>query len=487
MMHNATGVRSTSPFPSMTAQALAWFCVLVALVYFAPLATAVFGRPRAESHGIEEVLEETEDERPSVESLARAVLTGPQEQRSMPAILAPGAPVDEPLTESEESSGGDSAFPIEDPSNAMTSFYQALARTSAEGSTEMTRIIHYGDSMLTGDTISDAARRVLQERFGQGGHGFILPGRPWPWYRHQGVNTWNSNGFRINRITANPTPDGCLGLGAVSFRTFQGGSRFMVEPAEGELVSRFVLFYLAQPRGGDLTLTIDEAARERLSTASEERVSRAHEVDVPEGAHRLTVTYNGNGEVRIFGVVLERPGPGVVYDSLGVNGLHASNFNRYDPEHISEQVGLRSPDLIIIMLGTNESQNQYLDLDRHGHDYATMISMLREGHDRASCLVVSPPDRVLGEVGTRRSLMAGIVARQQEVALESGCAFWNTFDAMGGEGSANAWRRRNPPLIGGDLTHPTPDGAERLGSWIAEALISGFDEWQRQNARSQTY
>lgn len=489
LRHNADEVRSTFTFPLKTGQALLWFCGLVALIYFGPFAMDVFGLSRAQTppevEGGDPAEQVERIERPSVENLARAVLGGPQstQPRAMPAILAAGAPEDEPLPEPGSNAASEERrVVIEDPSSSMTAFYEALGRTTEEESTSLTRIIHYGDSMLTGDTISGAARRVLQHRFGHGGHGFVLPGRPWPWYRHQGVTTWNSNGFRINRITANPTADGCLGLGAVSFRTFQGGARFMVEPVDGEVVSRFILYYLAQPNGGDVTLSIDDATEENLSTAADERVSRAHEIDVPEGTHRLNVRYDGRGEVRVFGVAVERRGPGVVYDSLGVNGLHASNFQRYDQRHIAEQIGLRSPDLIVVMLGTNESQNQYLNLDRHGEDYGVMLSMLREGVDRASCLVISPPDRVLGEVGTRRSLMASIVTRQREVAIESGCAFWNTFEAMGGSGSAAAWRRRTPPLLGGDLTHPTPAGAERLGSQIAEALISGFEQWRQQNA-----
>ena len=369
--------------------------------------------------------------------------------------------------------------PIEAPAGTLDAFYRALSQTAADQPGAVTRVIHYGDSMLTGDGITNAIRQRLQARFGDGGHGFVLAGRPWRWYHHEGVDGWNSSGFRTNRITANPTSDGLLGLGGVVQRTFRGGARFRVETVGDEQVSRFELFYLAHPRGGDVTLQIDDGDEVELSARADEPVSRVYSLTAPEeGNHRLTVTHGGGGEVHFFGVVLERDGPGVVWDSLGVNGLHASNFDRFDEEHLAEQVRLRAPALIAVMLGTNESQNPNLPMDRHGADYGEMLRLLRRGAPEASCLVISPPDRTFGASYRGRDLIGEIAARQREVALRAGCAFWNTYEAMGGRGSATRWRRHNPPLLGGDLTHPTPAGSERIGAWLAEALLAGYDQWR---------
>ncbi|MEZ4465887.1 MAG: hypothetical protein R3F43_15850 [bacterium] len=47
-----------------------------------------------------------------------------------------------------------------------------------------------------------------------------------------------------------------------------------------------------------------------------------------------------------------------------------------------------------------------------------------------------------------------IVLAQRRASYEQGCAFWNTWEAMGGEGSMAKWYKSG--LGGGDLTHPTP-------------------------------
>jgi lysophospholipase L1-like esterase len=53
-------------------------------------------------------------------------------------------------------------------------------------------------------------------------------------------------------------------------------------------------------------------------------------------------------------------------------------------------------------------------------------------------------------------------------------AFWNTFEAMGGEGSMGRWVKATPQLGAWDYTHPTPLGAEAIADLFFKALTSGY-------------
>ena len=77
-----------------------------------------------------------------------------------------------------------------------------------------------------------------------------------------------------------------------------------------------------------------------------------------------------------------------------------------------------------------------------------------------------------------KSVILDLVAIQKRVAEAHGAAFWNTFDAMGGEGSMARWVKAKPQLGGGDLTHPTPLGAEVLGDMLSDALIAAFERYR---------
>src|SRR5262249_46822261 len=79
-------------------------------------------------------------------------------------------------------------FRLNDPNHALDHFFEALQRTESKQRGAVTRILHYGDSPTTADLITGDARKLLQSRFGDGGHGFCLLAKPWAWYDHDGVS-----------------------------------------------------------------------------------------------------------------------------------------------------------------------------------------------------------------------------------------------------------------------------------------------------------
>jgi hypothetical protein len=78
-----------------------------------------------------------------------------------------------------------------------------------------------------------------------------------------------------------------------------------------------------------------------------------------------------------------------------------------------------------------------------------------------------------------------IVRQQEATAKEVGCAFFNTYEAMGGRGSMAKWVRRG--LGQADLTHPSGYGAQVLGNWIYRALVQGFNAWAANAPRNEKF
>jgi hypothetical protein len=58
------------------------------------------------------------------------------------------------------------------------------------------------------------------------------------------------------------------------------------------------------------------------------------------------------------------------------------------------------------------------------------------------------------------------------------CAFFNTFQAMGGEGTMARWYENQPRLVSADFTHPLPAGAKKVGVLLDRALESGFRQFK---------
>ena len=386
--------------------------------------------------------------------------------------------IEEPLTEG----GG----------HALDPFYAALARTLRKEPGAITRILHYGDSVIAGDLISGTMRRRMQERFGDAGHGFILIANPWEWYFQNDIAHSASDGWSANKLTGPWPDDHVFGLGGVSFHTRGTATAFFSTRADGDYgrkVSRFDLFYLEQPRGGTVLLAATGRPPEKLSTrsppgeaadAGATSHARVKTIAVEDGAGSLTIRALGDGDVRVFGVALERDRPGVVYDALGAHAARASFWAEEAPSDWTAQMELRKPSLVVLQFGTNESEDTTIKADTYAPVFGTLIEEVQRAAPGIPILVASPLDRAIkGSDGELRTspVIERIVLGQRAAAKEHGVAFWNTFEAMGGRGTMAKWRHTRPQLGNNDLSHPTPAGAEILGNLFSRAIFAGYEAY----------
>jgi lysophospholipase L1-like esterase len=378
---------------------------------------------------------------------------------------------------------------VEDPSRALDLFYAALARTESKRAGAITRITHYGDSPITNDGITGTVRRLLQTRFGDAGHGFILMDRPWAWYGHDAITFTSGGGWTDEPIFNGKAADGQYGLGGVTFRASGPGKYARYAPAStgetGKSFSRMEVYYQQQPAGGQFNISVNDESEQTVSTVGEAMHSGFAEVRAPQGGSNTFQVTTTGGDVRLFGAVLENDGPGVVYDSLGVNGAYAGLLATVmNGEHWREQLQHRNPDLVVLNYGTNESQDAKPEqLVRYERELREVIHRVREALPAASILIVSPMDRGQhapgGKIITRPTIPL-IVEMQHRVALDTGCAFFNIFDAMGGDGTMAKWHEgvgRNR-LVNEDLTHPSAEGAKIVGRLIYEALLEGYTKYR---------
>jgi len=412
--------------------------------------------------------------------------------RTAAATVIPSAAVVEPAA-SDQQATSDFTDPcaarlIEDPGRVLDKFYASLANTDARKAGAITRITHYGDSPITNDGITGTARRLLQERFGDAGHGFILIDRPWAWYGHQAI-TFSSGGGWIADSVMNPrVRDGAFGLGGVTFRADGPGKYARYAPAStgdtGKSFSRFEVYYLAQPGGGHFSVSVNGKDFGSFYTSAETPKSGFAPVTAREEANTFEIKTVG-GSVRLFGAVIENYGPGVVYDSLGVNGAYAGLLKSVmNEQHWAEQLQHRKPDLVILNYGTNESEYASDDqMERYEKDLREVVRRVHSALPSTPVLIITPMDRGKraggGKIITLESIPK-IVEMQQRVARDTECAFFNMFAAMGGAGTMARWHAGKEHLVGADLTHPNAEGAETVGVLIYEALIDGYAKYRER-------
>jgi hypothetical protein len=368
--------------------------------------------------------------------------------------------------------------------HALDGFFRALSATAQKRAHAITRIAHFGDSIVVSDLVSGTLRRKLQTEFGDAGHGFMLIANAWPAYFHNDVTRYATAGWSVSRIVGPYAEDGLYGLGGVSFKADRNTlARFGTAKSGdfGRSVSHFVLDYLEDPSGGSMQISVDGAAKAVVDTRGPAKKSAYFSLDVPDGPHEFEL-YTKSGRSRAFGVVLERDVPGVVLDALGVQGARIRFLDKQDDAHWAEQLGWRKPDLLIYEFGANESGDGFLYpmVDYH----RTMKDVLEQGKRAlpgSSCLVIGAMDRaakVGDEIASMRVIPA-LVEEQRKASAEVGCAFFDTYTAMGGAHSMPTWVRRG--LGQADMTHPTSIGSEVIGNWIFRALMQSYNAYVKAN------
>src|SRR5690606_4163273 len=180
--------------------------------------------------------------------------------------------------------------PVIDPTGSLTPFLSSLAATAKRKPGAITRILYHCDSLVVSDYVTGTLRRALQSEFGDAGHGFVLMADAWPAYFHNDVYRFTTRGFEVSRIVGPYIKDGYYGLGGVSFKAPPGvRARFgTVEEGEyGRRVSRFQVYYLEQPHGGDIKVNLDGQPYGVIHTAGSEPRSRVYELSTSDGAHQL--------------------------------------------------------------------------------------------------------------------------------------------------------------------------------------------------------
>lgn len=346
-----------------------------------------------------------------------------------------------------------------------------------EERTHTVRVAFWGASHVAGEYYTGEVRRELQTRFGDAGHGFVMPAAPWSGYRASDTNlctqgSWISDYDR----RSGGRGDGLLGVAGMSVEASDPATLGWVQTAktnpQGRSVARFEVQYLLQAGGGTLSLVVDDAAPVMVPTAGSGPGMTI--LTVPSGPHRLTVRPAGDGPVRLFGVNMEDDKPGVIVDAMGVSGRTMTSWNRWNEDLQRAYLKRRMPDLAVIAYGTNEANDARLNPEAYRTELRASMRRMRSVLPDTACVLVGPSDRGKKLSGTNYAIWgptAWVARVQAEVGPEFGCATWDLQQVTGGPGSMLRWRLLEPPMAAADLIHFMASGYQKIGERFVGAWL----------------
>ncbi len=343
------------------------------------------------------------------------------------------------------------------------------------GERERVAIGLFGASHIEADKLTRRLRRVLGDRYGARGRGFIDP-KPTKRVtvddrvrrRVRGDHTW-INGHHVDDGEAMSLsghklrlmPSGqlevtlCTGCSAPRHEDFGTLSISWLNSSSAKgvlIVDNVVVGEIHPLSGGDPV--------QRLQTR------------VRGDKHTIEVLNTGEqGHLDILSLTYERDAPGVVVDGLGLSGATGERFAAFDPAVLAAQVKAREYDLVVFAWGTNEVGKISFDPVRYEDRLRTTMRTVLAAAPDAGCVYFGPTDRLVQRGGRWRPAPhhQRVVAVQRRLADEHGCRYFDAAEAMGGRGSMNRWRDRGLALK--DNTHLTSSGYRRLADRFLLGLL----------------
>ena len=375
---------------------------------------------------------------------------------------------------------GPTVEPFQDPHGVLELFYAALERTARKEAGAVTRVLHYGDSLIDLDRITGPLRRRLQARYGHAGRGFILAGKPWRWYAQKGVTISEPKGAWSKLRLLRQRYDGRLGLGLTAFEPKKPLTWVRINLKPHASGKQLEVLYDRRPRGGSFQVYADKQAGPWVKTASPKKELGSHTMTA--GRAPATVHIKVRGKVRLFGVITGRPGPGITWENLPLVGTRFHHLVMPDEAHWAAQLQHRKPHLVLFQFGANDTISFGKSIVTYGEKVKRVLTRIRKAVPKAACMVIGPLDRAQrdqrGRLTTPKNVKL-VKDTQRAAAHAAGCAFWDGQKAMGGPGTMAKWARKGWAVK--DYIHVTRSGSEAFAGILDQAVEQGLSKYRAKN------
>jgi lysophospholipase L1-like esterase len=333
------------------------------------------------------------------------------------------------------------------------------------------RVLWLGDSHAAADFWPDAVRKPLQGRFGDGGPGFVYVGLGV--YRHAGLKIAREGTWHVEPRQPSlwmRQNDGVFGLGGIRAVPADAKSRVTLELALDAPVTsaKWELAFRLPDAHARFRVEVD-GAEARTVDAQAFGVGAIAHVEWQTKAHATVALEGMVGSPELFGVIVENADPGLVIDTLGINGARIGTPLAWDEERWVDEARRRHPALFVLAYGTNEVGDQVAP-ERYGPQLESLVERTRKASPDADCLVIGPTDRA-GPDWSTLPRVSPIDEALHRTADRLGCAYFSAFQAMGGEGSLKRWADEAPPLAASDHVHLTPRGYAELGTMTTQLVL----------------
>ena len=366
--------------------------------------------------------------------------------------------------------------------NGMMAFYNKLMTINKDKS--LVRIMHFGDSQIEGDRISDVLRANFQQSFGGCGVGFLpisenglsrknLLKEHSGWNKYQGFgektfsehNGYGIAGYYHNKSSAQD-----------AWIKFKSNKAMFSRVKQAEVLNLLYgnlngeSFYQLKSN----SILVQNGVLNPVSKVSME----SWEIKNFRN-NEFLLNISGESSPDIYGISLDCK-QGIALDNMGMRGSAGTDFTKMNKVILKEQFNKFNVGLIIYQFGVNVIPHEVGSYKYYENLVYAQLKLLKELAPDASILVVSVSDMSKKTDGVFASYSNILLIKQAQknAALRANCVFWDLHQFMGGENSMISWVNSQPALAEKDYTHFTNKGARIVGKKLYDVIIADFIKYK---------
>jgi len=373
-------------------------------------------------------------------------------------------------------------LPPKNPGVLDVFFRQLDSLEQGQSPAPFVRIMHWGDSQIEIDRISDVLRNELQARFGGIGPGLLPIQQTIPSATVSQTATGPLRRYLLwgppsGRYSNHRSYGPLLSFSAMdSGRVELGFSKGMSAKGASGMFSKVVI--LTGYRQSDLHISASSGFSQSLEAGNG---LQAVAFKTAEPVKQISLAFESDSGAVLYGVSLSGSS-GIAVDNLPMRGCSGTIFTGTEAQSMAQGLKALGADVLLMEFGGNIIPS--LSGEGSARQYAStmgrQIEFLQRNSNGLPILFMGPSDMAVFKEGSWQThpLLPKYVQILKDTVLAHGAVYFDMMGAMGGVQSMVAWAKASPQLAVGDYIHFSNLGAKKMGHIFHDALIKEYELYQ---------
>ncbi len=371
-----------------------------------------------------------------------------------------------------------------------TAFFDRLFEALENSDEELVDILHYGDSQIETDRITNILRKHWQGKWGGKGPGLVpvvevVPSSAIKQKERKSFERFTLYGKTDERIEHKRY--GLLAAFAQALNIEDSSAFVTFEPSRlgysnTRSFHRAGIFYGHTPAPGRVNYWLNDSiiASDTLLVNSELKYKS---IAFNEKVSSFKIEVVGTASPEFYAVNFGSY-KGVQVHNIPMRGSSGTLFKKIDQEQLAKHYQQLNPQLVLLQYGGNSVPyvKDSTQAKNYGRWFAAQIVRLKSLMPEATFVVIGPSDmaRKVDDEFLTYPFLTIVRDELKAAALNNGCGFWDIYEVMGGENSMDSWVNADPPLAGKDYVHFTSKGAKEIGELFNQSFMKEYQQWKQR-------